>query len=253
MSERQQKALVIAAKSKIAKKGDVWLVPSQSGNGSYKVNNTNPDWPTCTCPDFELRRIHCKHIYAVEIVIERERKTTTKKTKTSDGEVTTTTVTETVKLRYKQVWKAYNSAQTNEKARFLELLHALCSNVDEPIQTMGRTRLPMSDMLFATVYKIYAAVSSRRFMTDLKDAYARRYISKMPCFNSVTHYLDMPELAAYLQWLITQSALPLKSVETDFAVDSSGFSSSQYERCMTKSTAKKRASAIGLRLTLCAE
>ena len=119
MSERQQKALAIAAKSKIAKKGDVWVVPSQSGNGSYKVNNTDPDWPTCTCPDYELRRIHCKHIYAVEIVIERESKTTTKKT--ADGVETTTTVTETVKLRYKQVWKAYTSAQTQEKAKFLEL------------------------------------------------------------------------------------------------------------------------------------
>lgn len=103
-----------------------WVVPSQTGDGTeYKVDNTNPDWPICTCPDFELKRIHYKHIYAVEYTIEREKKTTTTKTKTSDGEVTTTTVTETVKLRYKQVWKAYTSAQMQEKAKFLELLHAL--------------------------------------------------------------------------------------------------------------------------------
>ncbi len=226
MSERQQKALVIAAKNKLTKKGDTWLVPSQSGDETYKVNNTDPDWPTCTCIDFELRRARCKHIYAVEIVIERERKVT----KTVSGDTTITTVTETVKLRYKQVWKAYTSAQTNEKARFLELLHALCSNVDEPIQTMGRTRMPMSDMLFAVVFKVYESVSSRRFMTDLKDAYARRYISKLPCYNLINLYLDKEELTPYLQWLITQSALPLKSVETDFAVDSSGFSSSVYDR-----------------------
>src|SRR6185369_3917558 len=158
MSERQQKALVIAAKSKLTKKGSTWLVPSQSDDrDSYKVNVTNPDWPTCTCIDFELRQARCKHIYAVEIVIEREQKTTTKTT--ADSVETTTTVTETVKIRYNQMWKAYTSAQSNEKAKFLELLHALCSNVDEPIQTMGRTRLPMADMLFATVYKIYASVS----------------------------------------------------------------------------------------------
>src|SRR6185503_17731704 len=101
MNERQQKALAIAAKSKIAKKGDVWIVPSQSDKGdSYKVNATNPDWPTCTCIDFELRQARCKHIYAVEIVIERESSTTTKTKKTADGQETTTTVTETVKLRY---------------------------------------------------------------------------------------------------------------------------------------------------------
>src|SRR6185369_15705939 len=105
---------------------------------------------------------------------------------TANGQETTTTVTETVKLRYKQVWKAYNSAQTNEKAKFLELLHALCSTVDEPIQHMGRARLPMSDMIFATTFKVYEAVSARRFMTDLKDAHARRYISKYPSFNSIT-------------------------------------------------------------------
>lgn len=227
-SEREQKALAIAAKNKLAKKGDTWLVPSQSGDDKYKVNVTNPDWPTCTCIDFELRRARCKHIYAVEYTIERETKTKTKTT--AKGQVTTTTVTETVKIRYKQVWSAYNSAQTNEKARFLTLLYELCSGVDEPIQSMGRTRLPMSDMLFATVYKVYAAVSSRRFMTDLKEAHLRGYLSKFPCFNSVSNYLEDESLTPYLQALITQSALPLKAVETDFAVDGSGFSTCQYAR-----------------------
>jgi transposase len=226
MSEREQKALAIAAKSKLTKKGDTWLVPSQSDNGHYKVNATDPDWPTCTCMDFELRRARCKHIYAVEYTIERETKVKT----TAKGQVTTTTVTETVKIRYKQVWSAYNSAQTNEKARFLALLFELCSGIDEPIQSMGRTRLPMSDMLFATVYKVYAAVSSRRFMTDLKEAHLRGYLSKFPCFNSVSNYLEDEMLTAYLQALITQSALPLKAVETDFAVDGSGFSTNQYSR-----------------------
>src|SRR5215216_3685085 len=226
MSEREQKALAIAAKSKLVKKGDVWIVPSQSGDDKYKVNNTNPDWPTCTCMDFELRRARCKHIYAVEYTIEREQKTV----KTTKGDTTTTTVTETVKIRYKQVWSAYNSAQTNEKARFLALLFELCSGIDEPIQTMGRTRLPMADMIFATVYKVYAAVSSRRFMTDLKEAHLRGYLSKFPCFNSVSNYLEDETLTPYLQALITQSALPLKAVETDFAVDGSGFSTNQYSR-----------------------
>ena len=229
MSERQQKALEIAARTKLKKSGKHWIVPSQSGDGTqYKVDNSNPDWPTCTCPDFELRRTHCKHIYAVEYTLEREQKTTTKKTK--DGEVTTTTVTETIKLRYKQVWSAYNMAQVNEKARFLVLLHELCSNIDEPIQTMGRTRLPMAVMLFAAVYKVYSSVSTRRFMSDLKEAYVRQYISKYPCYNAVITYFEKPEITPYLQWLIVQSALPLKSVETDFAVDGTGFATSTYDR-----------------------
>jgi transposase len=224
--EREAKALVIAAKTKLTKKGSKWHVPSASGYAPYYEVDANPDAPHCTCPDFEKRGERCKHIFAVEIVIERESSTTT----TTTGNVTTTTTTETVKIRYKQMWKEYNTAQTNEKAHFLALLFELCSGIDEPIQHMGRARLPLADMIFAAAYKVYSQVSSRRFMCDLKDAYARRLISKMPSFNSVTHYLESEEVTPYLQWLIVKSALPLKSVESSFAVDSSGFSSCQYVR-----------------------
>src|ERR1043165_1485669 len=144
--EREAKALVIAAKSKLTKKGGKWIVPSQSGYKPFYEVDPNPDAPHCDCPDFEKRGERCKHIFAVEIVIERESSTTTVKT----GDTTTTTTTETVKIRYKQMWKEYTSAQTNEKAHFLALLHELCAGIDEPIQTMGRTRMPMADMIFAS-------------------------------------------------------------------------------------------------------
>jgi hypothetical protein len=49
-------------------------------------------------------------------------------------------------------------------------------------------------------------------------------------YNSINHYLDMAELAPYLQYLITRSALPLKALETQFAVDASGFSTCEYVR-----------------------
>ena len=115
MTEREQKALVIAAKSKLVKKGDVWRVPSQSGYKPYYEVDPNPESPHCTCPDFETRHQRCKHIFAVEYTLERESSVT----ETTDGDTTTTTVTETVKVTkrvtYKQDWKAYNAAQTNEK------------------------------------------------------------------------------------------------------------------------------------------
>ena len=98
----------------------------------------------------------------------------------------------------------------------------------------------MSDMLFATVYKVYAAVSSRRFMTDLKEEYVRGRMSKMPCFNSINHYLVMEEMTPCLQALITRSSLPLKSVESAFAVDSSGFSACQYVRWFDEKYGKEQ-------------
>jgi transposase/predicted nucleic acid-binding Zn finger protein len=234
MSEREQKALEIAAKTKIKKSGKNWLVPSQTGNG--KQYTVDLESNHCTCPDHETRQVKCKHIIAVEYTIERERSVTT----TVKGDTMTTTVTETVKLRYKQIWSAYNTAQVNEKARFLVLLYELCSGIDEPIQTMGRTRLPMADMIFAAVYKIYSTVSSRRFMSDLKEAYYKRYVSKMPCYNSINTYLERPEMTPYLQWLIVQSSLPLKSVESDFAVDASGFSTCSYVRWFDEKYGKEQ-------------
>jgi hypothetical protein len=70
-------------------------------------------------------------------------------------------------------WTAYNAAQSEEKHRFVELLADLCSTVPQPEQVMGRPRLPLSDMLFATAYKVYVGFSARRFTCDLKDAQAR--------------------------------------------------------------------------------
>jgi len=222
MNEREQKALEIAAKTKIRRKAGTWLVPSQSGSGAgYRVDGQVLG---CTCPDFEKRGSTCKHMFAVTYVLERERSIATM----IEGDTTTTTVIEV--LRYKQVWSAYNSAQTNEKSRFLALLYELCAGIDEPIQTMGRPRLSMADMIFSSAFKVYSTVSSRRFMTDLRDAYARHYFARLPHYNSIIGYLEKPELTPYLKQLIELSSLPLKSIETDFAVDASGFSTATYSR-----------------------
>jgi transposase len=222
IKEREQKGLEIAALLPIKRTGETYIVPSQTNGNKYKVDAT-PYAPHCDCPDFQSRQQKCKHIYAVEYVIQREERVTT----TPDGG-TTVIRTETVKLRYKQVWPAYNEAQTHEKTRFLSLLYELCSGIDEPIQTMGRPRLTMADMIFSSAYKVYSTVSARRFMSDLREAYAKRYLARVPCYNSIINYLEMEELTPYLKRLIVESSLPLKAIETDFAIDSSGFTSSRY-------------------------
>jgi transposase len=221
LSERETKARDIAAHSKLSCQGGLWLVPSQSGAKEYTVD-PNPESPRCSCPDFEYRRARCKHIYAVEITLKREY--------TNDGQTQTVTETVTVKQKYTQSWPEYNKAQTHEKAHFIEFLHQLCAGIEEPIQTNGRPRLPLRDIIFGLVYKTYTGVSGRRFASDLRDALAKGYISKMPSYNSIYDYFQMESLTPYLRQLIKQSAAPLKSIETEFAVDSSGFSTSTYVR-----------------------
>lgn len=222
MEEREQKALEIAAKSKLTRKGDTWQVPSQAGTKKYTVD-PNPQEPHCTCPDFEARQLRCKHIFAVEYTIEREY--------SDDGQVESVTETLTVtKKTYKQDWPAYNKAQTNEKAHFLAFLYELCSGVEEPVQTFGRPRLPLADIIFSAAFKTYSTVSGRRFVSDLRDAKAKGYLSKLPSYNAIFDYLKMASLTPYLKQMIADSSLPLKSLERDFAVDSSGFSTSRSTR-----------------------
>jgi hypothetical protein len=62
-------------------------------------------------------------------------------------------------------------------------------------------------------------------MTDLREAHKKGFISKTPHFNTIFNYLEDPKLTPILREMITISSLPLKDIETDFAVDSSGFSS----------------------------
>jgi len=104
----------------------------------------------------------CKHIYAVEYLIIWQTET--------DKQQNVTTKTETVKVTYKQNWPAYNAAQTEEKERFLVLLDALCTLIDQPAQAKGRPPLPLADMVFACVYQVYSCFSSHRFMSDLRKA-----------------------------------------------------------------------------------
>jgi hypothetical protein len=227
MSIRQQKGLQIAQRANITRQGRLYIVPSQSGKGRYKVD---AEKKKCTCPDYDFRREPCKHLYAVELVIEREKTTTT----TTDAQgATTTTTTETVKVTrktYPQAWPAYNAAQTQEKRIFQYLLHQLCQGVGEPAQFNGRPRLPLEDMIFAMAFKVYSTVSGRRFVTDLKDAHGKGYLSALPSYNTVFRYFESEMLTPYLQMLIEESSLPLASIEEDFAVDSSGLSTGVYLR-----------------------
>ncbi len=98
------------------------------------------------------------------------------------------------------------------------------------MQTTGRPRLPLADLTFACVMKVYGGASGRRSMTTLREYAARGYIDKAPCYNSVFRALENPDLTPILRALVEESAKPLRSVETDFAVDSTGFSSSVHRR-----------------------
>jgi transposase len=223
MNAREQKGLEIAALYQVKRKGQSWLVPSQQGNNDYKVE-ISQQASTCTCPDFQSHKTKCKHIYAVEFVLQREQGVRIAR----DRQITE--IAAQAKATYSQNWPVYNKVQTEEKHHFQRLLHELTSHVQSPPQPRGRPRVPLGDMIFACGVRVYSTLSGRRAMSDLKDAYDKGYLSKLPCHSVIFKYFETEQLTPYLYHMILQAAVPLRTVETDFAVDSSGFRTQGYVR-----------------------
>ena len=237
-ARRRQRGMAIATLVPIRKSRAGYKVPAQSGYGTHFVI-PDPEDPYCSCPDFEERLAKCKHIYAVEFLLRNaEAKAEAgpqllgTNTRAHDGQVHRQTALETRAPRqtYGQNWPAYNAAQAHEQEHFVRLLGELCDTVPQPPQSVGRPRLLISDVLFGIALKVYSTFSGRRVLSSFRDAEARGLLDKAPSFTSTFRYLEDPDVTPLLKSLIEQSALPLRSVEADFAVDSSGFSSSVYDR-----------------------
>jgi len=183
------------------------------------------DAQTCTCPDHAEAGHKCKHLYAVEFTLKRE-------TKRDGTIIETKTVTFTEKKTYKQDWPAYNLAQQTEKKRFQVLLNELCRTLAEPERPVQRGPKPHSyrDSIFAMVFKVYCGFSAQRFSTDLLKAHERGYTTRPIPGMKVTSFHENADFTPILTELIAVSAAPLAVVETEFAADSSGFSTSKFER-----------------------
>ncbi len=223
MNEREQRGLVIAALCKLNKNEAGLQVPSQSSEQIYTVN---VQAQTCSCPDHQTRACKCQHIYAVEFTMKRE-------TDREGNVIETKSMTFTKKVSSKQNWPVYNEAQQNEKSRFLALLFDLTRGVPNPERDehlRGRKPMPMRDMVFASAFKVFSTISSRRFQCDLNDAFDKGYLST--CMNSISisAYLETPALTPILHGLVEQAALPLRGVETTFIPDATGFSCSRFVR-----------------------
>lgn len=216
---REARGAMIAATMRLNRKGNVWTVPSQTRSGAIYSVNVAGATPQCNCPDYENHQGKCKHIFAVEFTIQRIRN--------PDG---TTTVTQTTRVTYPQNWAAYNAAQTSEKETVAGLLRELCARIPQPPQGRGRSRLPISDITFGAVMKVFTTFSGRRAISDLRECEAKGHIDATPHYNSIFNYLGDERLTPVLKMLVEESAGPLKVVETDFAIDSSGFSTCVFER-----------------------
>ncbi len=215
---RKQRGIEIARTSRIERTERGWKVPSQSGNGFYMVVSNGLE-AKCSCPDHEQHNYKCKHIWAVEMIVTHE--------VDNEGNVA---ITKTVRKTYSQNWTNYNHSQQIEKSKLMELLADLTSKIQQPAYTFGRPNNQLSDTVYSMVFKVYCSLSSRRFTTDMQIAKEKGFIENITPRSSLSDYFNKVEITLLLSQLVTITSLPLKSVETKFAVDSTGFGTSNFQR-----------------------
>lgn len=215
---RKERGLQIAKTSRIERTTKGWKVPSQSGKGFYMVISNGIE-AKCNCPDHETRNCKCKHIWAVELIVTHE--------VDNQGNVT---ITKTVRKTYKQDWSNYDKASINQKELFMKLLGNIANNIKQPEYKFGRPTLPIRDMVYSSVMKVFSTFSLRRFMGDMQLAQEKGYITKKPCYASVGHFFQREDLTPLLSKIVTFTSLPLKSIENDFGIDSTGFGTTNFQR-----------------------
>jgi transposase len=213
---RKQKGFEIANHAKITSQNGIWLVPSKSHPDKNYIVTLGLGKSTCTCEDYRHSTLPCKHIFAVQFRVANELDKHTPKIEE--------------RPTYPQDWPNYDKAQTQQKELFMKLLNDLVQNISDETKPKraGRPELSMRDMIFSSALKIFTTFSLRRFMTDVRDARAKDYIHHIPHFTLISVYMKKREMTPILQDLVTLSAMPLKTVETQFAIDSTGFRTTRF-------------------------
>jgi transposase len=226
MNARQQKAKAIVVSGNITRGPGCFFVPGSTGS-RYRVVLEGL-FPSCTCADFETTHRDCKHMLAA-----REWEEQVRTFARPDVPVDPASIPVPPRPTYPRDWPNYNLAQTREKDHFLTLLGELCDGITEPERDRskgGRPRHSLRDVVFTAAYKTYSGFSGRRFMSDVREAKDAGFVSRAVSYNALFEYLEDDTLTPILHELIRVSSLPLKSVDVNFAVDSSGFTTSRFVR-----------------------
>lgn len=217
---KEKRGLILAKEHSIRKiSNNIWRVNSQSSPTKYHTVNLLPHGGSCTCSSWKNEKVKCKHIYAVEYIMKKN---------TEDPQ--NLEYPQIQRPTYEQNWRSYNIAQKKEKAEFMRILADLVAGINEEKYSFGRPKVPVSDIIYAMTFKVYSGLSGRRFTSDLQFAKEKNYVFEDIAYNTVFKYFKNETLTKYLIELVKISSSPLKEIEQDFAVDSTGFGTSQFQR-----------------------
>jgi len=185
-------------------------------SGLRILNNIN------LSPHFELIEPEwCKHVYAVSAHLE------------ANGNLPSPRPHSPRNKKYPRDWHAYNEAKSNEFSKFQHLLYELCRGLPkhEVGKKGGRPRLPLSDLVYAAVSKLYLRQQIRQHSDHMKVAHEAGFISQIPKPSTLLNFFSDPDTAEILKGLIGTAAETLNDVEQGvFAADATTFSLPRFKR-----------------------
>ena len=207
--------------------GEKYLVPSATQpRGEYVVDATEG---SCTCPDWQECGGHghahrCKHVFAV-LVIRRE-------IALPDGEFLVTE--EKVHLQYPRDFRATNRSQVDLYRMGPVLIADLVSGI--PLSSTvgrgrGRPRAEVRDIVQGALLRTFEERTARETVEAMERSQKSGLWQghALPHYNTLLRELANPALMPIFQSLINESAKPLVTIERNYAIDSTGFSTSVYE------------------------
>jgi transposase len=198
-----------------------FIVPSQSGGGFYRVTGVGipGGFEACQCEDFNERFAPCKHILLVRLWIK-------------DSHLDSEAEQDRESARKPRVRPPfYSEAQQEEGRLFPILLRELAKGVTEPEREphlAGRPPIPLRDQAFCAIQKIYTGKSARVSHSNRVTAAAEGKIEATPYWDVISKFLCRPETTPILEDMLARSALPLRSIETRCAIDSTGFRTTKF-------------------------
>lgn len=214
---RRARGREIALRGRISVAPGGWLVRSPGSPQGQFVKRTHSGLK-CSCEDFQDWNLPCKHAYAVtDYLAGVKRDLTAPETKEPRRES-------------KRNWGAYHDYQNHEGEWFPIMLHDLCQLVQyEPEGArIGRPRIPIRDSIFAAGIKLYSNMSAARCMPEVRTAGKQGFLDIVPSSNSLLAFIQDEGNTPILNRLIAASSTPLKAIEHDFAIDSTGFGTRRY-------------------------
>lgn len=143
-------------------------------------------------------------------------------------------------------WVKYNEAEAREHQHVIKvLLSEPCEvgaarmnegsiDTDSIPQKTGRgePKLKNEDILCCAILKVYSNRASRYSAGLMEMVESMSIIDRAPHFNAVSKFLNRKDETIHLRDTLRLSALPLSSLETKFAIDSSGFRTTAYNSWM---------------------